>query len=74
MELKDFEVFEKKYPVEKYLEYSYEIIEIHRQWCKNADVKVTPSYFFNGRRLSNIYKIEDFEFLLNLSKDDITFP
>jgi uncharacterized membrane protein/glutaredoxin len=57
----DIKKWEREMPLN---EYSKEILYKHIEWIKNANVKSTPTIFFNGYRIPQMYQLEDLENIL----------
>jgi len=39
-------------------------IEDMNEWCKEIDIRFTPTFFINGYQLPEIYNIRDIKYLL----------
>ncbi|MDB5229687.1 MAG: hypothetical protein JWN76_492 [Chitinophagaceae bacterium] len=63
--IKDYGKFAKKYPVNKELHYYNKQVEDMYQWCSDAEIKFTPTFFINGHQLPSIYSISDLKQLLS---------
>ena len=63
-ETKDYPVFSKKYPMNNQLNEQEIKIKEMKIWCIQNGVEYTPTYFFNGFRLPEMYSISDLKFLL----------
>lgn len=61
--VKDYEKFAKKYPVDDIEKYGVKIDDM-RQWCNGNNVSFTPSYFLNGRKVPDYYKLSDLKHFL----------
>jgi uncharacterized membrane protein len=62
-ENKDLDGWIKKYPSNNDEPVSF-ILDIQKEWCKNANIKGTPAIFINGRKLPPNYKSEDIRYFL----------
>lgn len=63
-EKKDFEEFSQKYPVGKQLSKQGEVMRQMRDWCDKMEIHVTPTFFFNGFQLPEIYTVSDLNYFL----------
>ena len=63
---KNHENFAMKYPVnDEELQRQKYKIDTMIKWCREMDIHVTPTYFFNGYKLPNHYRIEDLQYFLS---------
>jgi hypothetical protein len=58
-----YQQWAKKYPIDEDVR-SNSIIEKQKDWCKNAEVKFTPTILINGYKLPTPYTIDDLPYLL----------
>lgn len=63
-ETKDYEIFEKKYPMNGELQQQGNKIEVMEGWCREIDIMHTPTIFINGQQLPEAYDIEDLHYFL----------
>lgn len=63
-EIKDYELFSAKYPMNGELKRQGDKIEAMDKWCKAMEISVTPTIFINGYQLPNAYSIEDLQYFL----------
>jgi uncharacterized membrane protein len=56
---KDYEAFAQKYPVTVDFERHKPKLAAMEDWCDQEDIRFTPTYYVNGRRLPENYEIED---------------
>lgn len=56
---KDYEVFAQKYPLNGELTSQSAKVEAMSLWCKQENIKYTPSIFINGYELPREYSIRD---------------
>ena len=61
---KDYDVFAAKYPMNGELSKQGEKINLMDEWCKQIDIRVTPTIFLNGYQLHDAYNIEDLQYFL----------
>lgn len=48
---KDYNTWAKRYPTETHLSDFVAICQGHRQWCRDADIIVTPTIYINGYKI-----------------------
>lgn len=60
----DYERFTKKYPINEKIKNNDKEIEKMSEWCVKAGITVVPTFFINGRKLPDNYKIEELKHLL----------
>lgn len=61
---KDYEKFAAKYPItEKFLKEEKEIVRM-TEWCKEAKIHFTPTFFYNGKQLPKMFNIKDLKYFL----------
>ncbi|MBA3286372.1 MAG: thioredoxin domain-containing protein, partial [Nitrosopumilus sp.] len=63
-EKKDYDDFALQYPMNGELLMQENKIEAMHKWCKEMNVKVTPTIFINGFQLPEAYTIEDLKYFL----------
>jgi uncharacterized membrane protein/thiol-disulfide isomerase/thioredoxin len=61
-EKKDYDVFAGKYPLNGELKEQGQSLEGMYNWCREAGITGTPTFFINGRRLPDIYTIRDLKY------------
>lgn len=61
---KDYDVFAAKYPMNGELKNQEITLEKMGKWCKEAEIVGTPTFFINGRRLPENYRIEELKYIL----------
>lgn len=42
-----------------------DIIKAHRNWCRDNDISSTPQVLLNGHILSNLYSVDDLDYLID---------
>lgn len=62
--VKDYKAFAEKYRLKEELHLQNEKLNAMYRWCKEAGIVSTPTFFVNGYRLPEIYKIEDLRYLV----------
>jgi uncharacterized membrane protein len=60
---KNYETWAKVYPVEL-KETEFYKIDRQRDWCKMAEVEVTPTMLINGYRMPELYQLPDLKYML----------
>lgn len=70
-EIRDLKKFIKKNPILNSYDnqYYYNYMEKSLLWCKNNQIKQTPTIFIQERLLPNIYKIEDIIYFTDILKE-----
>lgn len=63
-EKKDYDLFASKYPMNGELLKQGDKMKAMSKWCKQMEVKVTPTIFINGYQLPDAYSIEDLQYFL----------
>jgi uncharacterized membrane protein/thiol-disulfide isomerase/thioredoxin len=61
---KDYDVFAAKYPINGELIAQETKIDLMKKWCDEAEIAYTPTIFINGRRLPEIYSINELKNIL----------
>lgn len=56
---KDYDVFASKYPRNGELARQGDKISAMKEWCNKASITHTPTFFINGKRLPESYRIEE---------------
>lgn len=56
---KDYDVFAAKYPKNGELARQGDKISAMKEWCNKASIRHTPTFFINGKRLPESYRIEE---------------
>lgn len=56
---KDYEVFASKHPKNGELARQGDKITAMKEWCNKAAIRHTPTFFINGKRLPETYRIEE---------------
>lgn len=62
--VKDYESFAARYVMNDELKMQEAKIEAMFKWCNRAEVAFTPTYYFNGYRLPEMYAITDMKYFL----------
>ena len=62
--IKDYELFAAKYPLNGELLKQDDKIEAMQKWCKTMEISSTPTIFINGYQLPDAYSIEDLQYFL----------
>ncbi|MDP1844410.1 MAG: thioredoxin domain-containing protein [Sediminibacterium sp.] len=63
-EKKDYETFAVKYPINTELIKQGNKIDTMDKWCKDMDIRATPTFFINGYQIPDAYNIEDLTYFL----------
>jgi uncharacterized membrane protein len=63
-ELKDYDQFAAKYPMNSELLKQGDKIAAMEKWCKATEIAFTPTIFINGYQLPDAYSIEDLQYFL----------
>lgn len=63
-EMKDYDVFAKKYPMNGELKQQQEKIRKMSQWCNDMKVRVTPTIYVDGKELPDTYSIYELKNVL----------
>jgi uncharacterized membrane protein len=58
----DYTKFSVKYPVE--VEHQENKLGAMEEWCDKNDIKFTPTFFFNGYQLPDLYKVNELQAIL----------
>lgn len=62
---KNYQEFAEKFKINSAdLESNNENIIAMKEWCENAEIFSTPTLFINGKKLPNIYSINDLQYFL----------
>lgn len=61
---KDYRNWAKKYPIEKSLDVD-NTIKYQQSWCQMVEIKGTPTFFINGYKFPEPYKIGDLKYILS---------
>jgi len=61
---KDYTTFANKYPMNGELKMQDKKIDIMKEWCEKAEIKATPTIFYNGYQLPDVYNIGDLQYFL----------
>lgn len=61
---KDYTLFAKKYEIGDELLRQGNKIEAMDNWCKEMNIKHTPTFFINGHELPDAYDVEDIQYFL----------
>ncbi|MCZ4222593.1 vitamin K epoxide reductase family protein [Pedobacter rhodius] len=59
-----YENWQIKYPIEYKIEVE-QAVNKQREWCDLADIDSTPTFFINGQKLPDPYKLDDVKYLLS---------
>jgi uncharacterized membrane protein len=65
-EKKDYELFAQKFPVNGELEKQSDSLKAMRTWCDQMEVQYTPTFYFNGYKLPEMYKVHDLKYFLSI--------
>lgn len=63
---KDYEAFASKYPVNGALQQQDDKLNTMHDWCRKMDIRVTPTFFLNGRQLPPVYNVADLKYFLTV--------
>ncbi|MFL9485009.1 vitamin K epoxide reductase family protein [Chitinophagaceae bacterium LWZ2-11] len=63
---KNYDAFAAQYPMNGELENIGEKLDAMDQWCKDAEISFTPTFFINGHQLPNIYSVNDLKYFLTI--------
>jgi hypothetical protein len=66
MEIKNYDAFARKYPMEEELKEVEENIREMSNWCSSNEIKATPTFFINGHRLPPSYTPLDLKYFLSI--------
>ena len=61
---KDYEGFARKYPLNGELKKQGKQIDEMKEWCDEAAITGTPTFFINGRQLPESYSISELKYIL----------
>ena len=64
-EIKDYDTFKHKYPIDDHLDFTTEI-QAMSEWCNNVGISFTPTFFVNGNQLPDIYHVSDLKYFLSV--------
>jgi uncharacterized membrane protein/glutaredoxin len=62
-EKNEYNLFAAKHPIKGELKEQEAELEEMREWCKEANIKGTPTLFINGHKLPENYKIEELKYI-----------
>lgn len=62
-ENKNYESWKLNYPTDNTSH--YDKIRRQKEWCSAADISGTPTLFLNGRKLPEVYFVEDLKYFIN---------
>lgn len=65
-EIKEYERFAERYPVNEVLDKQDEKITAMNKWCEKMEISYTPTFFVNGRQLPEGYYIHDLKYFLSV--------
>jgi len=60
----DYQKFAEKYRLNMGLKDQNSKISAMREWCNSMDIRFTPTFFFNGNQLPEMYNIHDLKYFL----------
>lgn len=60
---KDYAAFADKYPMNGELQKQGDKIEAMRIWCDQMKIRATPTFFFNGYKLPDSYRIGELKYI-----------
>ncbi len=61
---KNYEKFSEKYPMNGELGQQDKKLQEMSQWCTETEVFATPTFFFNGHKLPDVYTVNDLKYFL----------
>lgn len=61
---KNYEEFSRKHPVNQEILNQNDKIEKMNKWCREMEIRYTPTIFINGYQLPDAYAIEDLKYFL----------
>ncbi|MEP6927226.1 MAG: vitamin K epoxide reductase family protein [Ginsengibacter sp.] len=61
---KDYELFAAKYPLNSQLKKQEKQIDEMKDWCREANIRATPTLFVNGRKLPESYSVKELKYIL----------
>jgi uncharacterized membrane protein len=61
---KDYDAFARKYAMNGEIKEQEPEIEKMSEWCKEAEITGTPTFFINGKRLPGTYNINELKYIL----------
>jgi len=61
---KDYKAFAEKYPMNGEIKEQEKQVEEMSQWCKEAQITGTPTFFINGKQLPETYSINELKYIL----------
>lgn len=59
---KDYDAFSQRFPVEKNSQILNRKMHDMRKWCDEAKIRVTPTFFINGKELPEDYSLSDLKY------------
>jgi uncharacterized membrane protein len=65
-----YEKFARKYPMNGELLQQEEKVLGMEQWCRDANLQFTPTFFFDGYQLPDAYNIGDLQYFLQLEESN----
>lgn len=69
----DYDKWNKKYPEAMISKENVAQLKLHERWSRIAGVRSTPSLFFNGVQVPEMYSVSDFKYVHYLSKESVNF-
>ncbi len=63
-EKKDYNVFAEKYPMNGEVKIQGEKLDAMKQWCDKVEISFTPTFFYNGHQLPDVYNLGDLKYFL----------
>jgi uncharacterized membrane protein/thiol-disulfide isomerase/thioredoxin len=64
-EEKDYNKFAAKYPLNGEISHQDQKLSLMHKWCNEVGIQFTPTFFFNGYQLPEIYNLSDLRYFLN---------
>jgi thiol-disulfide isomerase/thioredoxin len=61
---KEYASFAEKHPLNKMLIEQKGKVAAMYKWCREVDIKATPTFFLNGYKVPDVYSIEELEYFL----------
>ncbi|OQP57763.1 hypothetical protein A3860_09050 [Niastella vici] len=64
--IKDYEMFEKMYPLNGEIQDQVSKVERMQHWCMENRIDFTPTFFVNGYQLPKMYNVTDLKYFLSV--------
>jgi len=65
-EIKDYDAFAQKYPMNGELKKQGDKITAMNEWCNKTGIRFTPTFFVNGYQLPSNYSVHDLKYFLSV--------